>query len=134
MFERYQKIQERRALGEQGFTLIELLIVIVILGILVAIVLFAVGGFTSTSAKAACQTDVKQVTTAASADYAQTGAWPAALADLSPKYMQTLPATTQAAAITAGSHYFVTYSGGAVTATNPKGTYDDGAATWAGAC
>jgi prepilin-type N-terminal cleavage/methylation domain-containing protein len=46
---------------EGGFTLIELLIVVLILGILAAIVAFAVGAFTSTSAVAACNTDAKTV-------------------------------------------------------------------------
>jgi general secretion pathway protein G len=47
--------------GEGGFTLIELLIVIVILGILAAIVVFAVGTTGSNSAQAACKADAKSV-------------------------------------------------------------------------
>ncbi len=52
---------------EGGFTLIELLIVVLILGILAAIVAFAVGAFTSTSAVAACNTDAKTVESAVAA-------------------------------------------------------------------
>lgn len=52
---------------EEGFTLIELLIVIIILGILVAIVIFGVSTFRAQSEKTACQTDEKQVKTAAAA-------------------------------------------------------------------
>jgi prepilin-type N-terminal cleavage/methylation domain-containing protein len=52
---------------EEGFTLIELLIVIIILGILVAIVIFGVSTFRRNAAKSACQTDLKQVKTAAAA-------------------------------------------------------------------
>lgn len=54
-----------------GLTLIELLIVIVILGILSATIVFAVGGMTSKSANAACQTDYATVTTAVDAFQAQ---------------------------------------------------------------
>ena len=48
-----------RAENESGFTLIELLIVIIILGILATIVLFATGTFTSDSKTAACKANAK---------------------------------------------------------------------------
>jgi general secretion pathway protein G len=49
---------------EEGFTLIELLIVVIILAILAAIVVFAVGTFAKTSRQNACKTDFRSVQTA----------------------------------------------------------------------
>lgn len=76
---RLERLRQRReTLGEKegGFTLIELLIVIVILGILAAIVVFAVQNLTSQSKTAACNAQVKTAETAIEAYKAQIGAYP----------------------------------------------------------
>ena len=69
MIQTYKRLREHRADGEAegGFTLIELLIVIVILGILAAIVVFALGGVTGKSNTAACQSDARTVGTGVAA-------------------------------------------------------------------
>jgi general secretion pathway protein G len=59
--------------NESGFTLIELLIVILILGVLSGIVVFAVSAFNNDGVAAACKTDVKSVEVASEAYYAKTG-------------------------------------------------------------
>ena len=73
-----ERLRERREeLGDEGgFTLIELLIVIVILGILAAIVVFAVQNLAGSSALASCKADVKTAETAAEAYKAQMGNYP----------------------------------------------------------
>jgi prepilin-type N-terminal cleavage/methylation domain-containing protein len=66
----YTKLREARK-SESGFTLIELLIVIVILGVLAGIVVFAVGGINDTSKASACKSDAKNVEIASESFFAQ---------------------------------------------------------------
>lgn len=77
-----QRLQQKR--NEEGFTLIELLIVIIVLGILAAIVVFAVGSTRDDAAASACQTDVKSIQLSAEAMKTKNGSYPltAAKADL----------------------------------------------------
>ena len=86
-----KKLQPRK---DEGFTLIELLIVIIVLGILVAIVLFSLGTFKSDSQTSACKADVKQLVTAETAYVAKSTATnPTASAAqlVSSNYLQAAP-------------------------------------------
>lgn len=65
-----QRIRDRK--GEEGFTFIELLVVIVILGILSAVVVFAASGISDRGQTAACQADKNALDTAEEAFYAKT--------------------------------------------------------------
>jgi general secretion pathway protein G len=67
---------------DRGFTLTELLITIIILGVLAAIVVFAVAAFQNQGKQVACQTDRKNVELAVEAFYATQGAYPANVAAL----------------------------------------------------
>ncbi len=79
---------------DRGFTLVELLIVIVILGILATVTVFAVRGITDRGKTATCQADKKTLETAVEAYWAQTGTNPSEaqlvssqlLVSLSPNY------------------------------------------------
>ena len=59
--------------GNKGFSLIELLIVIVILGILAAVTVFAVRGITDKGTTSACRTDQKTIETAVESYFARYG-------------------------------------------------------------
>ncbi len=65
-----QKLRKKMQ-GEGGFTLIELLIVIVILGILAAVVVFAVSGITDRGQDSACAADKNTLEVAQEASFAQ---------------------------------------------------------------
>jgi general secretion pathway protein G len=64
-----RSIAKKRS-GEGGFTLVELLIVIVILGILAAIVVLAIGGLKGSSQSAACKAELTTIETAQDAYFA----------------------------------------------------------------
>ncbi|HEY2296181.1 MAG TPA: prepilin-type N-terminal cleavage/methylation domain-containing protein [Jatrophihabitans sp.] len=90
-----QRIRAARQ-EESGFTLIELLIVIVILGVLAGIVVFAVGAFNDDGKVAACKSDVKNVEIAQEAYYAKQSphAYAASVdALVTANYLKEAPAT-----------------------------------------
>ena len=128
-------LQRLRAVrrNEEGFTLIELLIVIVILGVLAGIVVFAVNGITDRGEVAACKSDIKVVQVASEAYFAKNGKFADQVAkdpagvktSLVPDFLQAAPNSTK---------YTITYiNAAAATAALPEGTVT-GALTAGGAC
>lgn len=76
---------------KRGFTLVELMVVVVIIGILVAI---AVPVYNQTQANArmrACQANLRTLNGACGMYRTNTGAYPAALVNLVPDYIQSVP-------------------------------------------
>jgi general secretion pathway protein G len=77
---------------DAGFTLIELLIVIVILGVLAAVVVFAVNGISNRGKDSACQADVSTAQIASEAYYAKNGTYAADFAALvAAGFLRTVP-------------------------------------------
>jgi prepilin-type N-terminal cleavage/methylation domain-containing protein len=69
--ENHIEVEEKQQ--DKGFTLVELLIVIVILGILATVTVFAVTGITTRGKDSACKSDLKTIQTAEEAQNANTG-------------------------------------------------------------
>ncbi len=79
---------------DKGFTLVELLIVIVILGILATVTVFAVRGITDKGQDNACGVEARTLDTAVEAYYANTQTDALAVTDLVPTYLKDLPNAT----------------------------------------
>ena len=97
----------------KGFTLVELLIVIVILGILAAVTVFAVRGITDKGQDSACKAEQKTILTGLEAFYANStpSAYPATLAAMVPGYMTEAPKSTNWTYATTATGYSLTPAG-----------------------
>ena len=117
--ENHIEVQETKQ--DKGFTLVELLIVIVILGILATVTVFAVTGITNKGKTSACQSDAKTLQTAEEAYSANNGNYTAAQADLvnagllhavSSKFTVALVAATVGPPATAATYTLTGVAGG----------------------
>jgi general secretion pathway protein G len=79
--------------NDKGFTLVELLIVIVILGILAAVTVFAVRGITDKGQENSCATEKRAIETATEAYFADNGIDAGSMGALVPGYLRTDPST-----------------------------------------
>jgi prepilin-type N-terminal cleavage/methylation domain-containing protein len=113
--------QRRHAIhrSDSGFTLTELLIVIVILGVLTGIVVFAVGQFSNRGELAACRTAMKTTEVAVETYRANLGTLPPDMAALFPLYLRTDPSLP--------TQYDITYDRDG--ADNVLNNADDGSVT-----
>jgi general secretion pathway protein G len=126
------RLREKR--DEQGFTLIELLIVVIVLAILAAIVVFALGTTRQDSVHSACSTSEKSVELSAEAINTKTGSYPANQGDLvvgavSPSngaLLKTYPTSNDYTLVYAqtsgGTGFTVTVYKGATATGTPTGT------------
>jgi general secretion pathway protein G len=81
---------------DKGFTLVELLIVIVILGILATVTVFAVRGITDKGQENACDVEGRTLSTAIEAYYADNDqADPPTVAAMVPGYLKEAPDTAK---------------------------------------
>ena len=80
---------------DKGFTLVELLIVIVILGILATVTVFAVRGITDKGQANSCDVEKRSIETAFEAFFADTNADATTISALTPGYLKSDPNGTE---------------------------------------
>ena len=105
--------------GDDGFTLVEILIAIVLVGVLSAVVVVGVGSLTSKGSAAGCSASKDAARTAASAQWASTGAYPTTLTAMTASTPATL--TLPSGTSIDGSGLVLTGSGWTMTMTPGAG-------------
>ncbi|HEY7138197.1 MAG TPA: type II secretion system protein [Acidimicrobiia bacterium] len=103
----YRVWEDRKS--DKGFTLTELLVVIAILGILAAVVVFAVGGITDKGQSSACSADKQTIQTAEEAYYAKNNSYTDTAGLVSAKFLKSTPV------------YYTADTSGNITAVAGKG-------------
>jgi general secretion pathway protein G len=129
----------RKSHREIGFTLIELLIVIVVMGILAAVVIFALGGVSSKSQVSACNTDAKTVQLAVTTFLTQNPSYTTAITStvltgsaLGGPYLQGWPSSSNGYAISLSGSTAATTTVQVAIGTGAAATYT-GASSCTGA-
>jgi general secretion pathway protein G len=104
------RIKVAQTQRDKGFTLVEVLIVIVILGILATVTVFAVSGITDKGKTSACQSDAKNIQTAEEAYSANTGVYTNDQAQLVAAGFMHAPSSKLTVALTGGSGTLASYA------------------------
>jgi prepilin-type N-terminal cleavage/methylation domain-containing protein len=105
---------------DKGFTLVELLIVIVILGILATVTVFAVRGITDKGQENSCDVELRSIETATEAYFANTGSDATTMSALVGTYLKSDPSARWS--LTAGSPPTITAATGGACDTTPATT------------
>ena len=114
-----QRLQEKR--NEEGFTLIELLIVIIVLGILAAIVVFAVSGTKKDAVSASCKTEQKSIELSAASVLAKHAGY-TSLTDVTKDDLSTPASGGLLSSFPTNTNYTLDWVNGAVTVAPPSGS------------
>jgi prepilin-type N-terminal cleavage/methylation domain-containing protein len=103
---------KKKKAADGGFTLVELLITIVIIGVLAAVVVLAIGGLTDSGEESACGATQDAAEAAAVTFYADNdGEWPDTFTDLAP-YLDARDGTTVAAETISAGGWTLNINGG----------------------